>query len=161
MALQVRIIGLEKFSALAKTTAEMRSKVHSGLLQRMRLLGEAVKARAQEKYLAGRPGLNVVTGNLSSRISYSVKDEGNSMSVEVGTNVIYGKVHEYGKTIRPVNGKYLSFIGREGKRVFVRQVVIPPRPWLRPSIQEELPIFAKRVDEFLKSAAKEALSGVQ
>lgn len=158
MPLQMKIVGFEKFKGLSANASKMRERVRSGTLDRMRLLGESIKNRAQTKYLAGRPGLNVVTGRLSSSINYEVSGEGDSLTLRVGTNVVYGKVHEYGMTIRPTSGKFLSWVGPGGKRVFARQVVIPPRPWLRPSIEEEMPMFKRRVEEFLKQVAREGLN---
>ena len=45
-------------------------------------------------------------------------------------------VHQYGATIRPVRKKFLSWIDSQGRRVFARQVTIPPRPYME--ISEEV-----------------------
>jgi phage gpG-like protein len=158
MALKMKIVGMEKFAALAKNSAAMRQGFKIGMVQKVTLLGEAIRSRSVSQYLSGRPGLNVVTGRLSSSIAYDVREDGENSSLRVGTNVVYGKVHELGMTIRPKNKKFLSWVGAGGKRVFAREVTIPPRPWLRPSIEEELPIFKTRVEEFLRQVAMKGLS---
>jgi len=77
---------------------------------------------------------------------------------EVGTNVIYARVHEFGATIRAKNKPYLVFqtpteyqekevVTRSGKRrktvrrvgmhwVRVKQVTIPKRPFLGPALEQ-------------------------
>ena len=46
-------------------------------------------------------------------------------SVEVGSNLIYAAVHQFGGTIRPQNAKLLAFRGHVAK-----SVTIPARPYL-------------------------------
>lgn len=49
--------------------------------------------------------------------------------VEVGTNRVYGAVHQFGATIRPKNTPALVF-RMGGKLVHVKSVTIPARPYL-------------------------------
>lgn len=48
--------------------------------------------------------------------------------VAVGTNKVYGAVHQFGATIRP-KGRALVF-NLGGRKVFARSVTIPARPYL-------------------------------
>jgi phage virion morphogenesis protein len=51
--------------------------------------------------------------------------------VEVGTNKVYGAVHQFGATIKPKNAKALVFrLGAGGKMVRAKSVTIPARPYL-------------------------------
>jgi phage gpG-like protein len=66
-------------------------------------------------------------GNLRSRFVYVVSDDG----VEVGTNVIYAAVHQFGATIRPKKAEALVFrVGNPPRVVKARSVTIPARPVL-------------------------------
>lgn len=49
----------------------------------------------------------------------------NEKSVQVGSNLPYAAVHQFGATIRPVNAKMLYFSGHVAK-----SVTIPARPYL-------------------------------
>ena len=77
-------------------------------------------------------------GNLQNR-SYHLRDsiesgaEGNVGWL--GTNVFYGEVNELGMTIRPKKGKYLKF-QIQGQWKTVKEVIIPPRPFIRPAVEE-------------------------
>lgn len=79
----------------------------------------SIEARAQ-----GRRTL-IKSARLMQSITFNASDTG----VEVGTNVIYAAVHQFGATIRPVSKAKLSFM-LLGKRVFADQVTIPARPFL-------------------------------
>lgn len=80
------------------------------------------------------------TGRLSNSITHEATDQG----VAVGTNVLYGAIHQFGGTIRPVAGNALKFrIG--GKFVTVASVTIPARPFLGIDAEDEaeLPAIAQ------------------
>lgn len=57
----------------------------------------------------------------------------NGNTLLFGTNVVYGAIHQFGGTIKPVRGNALNVGGRLAK-----QVVIPARPWLGISAQDKL-----------------------
>ncbi len=50
--------------------------------------------------------------------------------LEVGSNLIYARIHQMGGVIRPVNAKVLSFTLADGTHVLADQVVMPARPYL-------------------------------
>ena len=53
--------------------------------------------------------------------------------VDVGTNVVYARVHEFGAVIRAKNAPFLKFqVG--GKWVQKKQVLAPARPFMRPAL---------------------------
>jgi phage gpG-like protein len=80
----------------------------------------------------GQPLRN--TGRMAG--SFTSRRDGDA--IVVGSNLrIPGRatslpaVHQYGMTIKPVNGKYLVFARPSGKGlVFAKQVVIPARPMM-------------------------------
>lgn len=65
-------------------------------------------------------------GHLRDSITY----EATSTSVEVGTNLIYAAIHQFGGTIKPVNAAALKFKLPNGAWVTAAQVTLPARPYL-------------------------------
>ncbi len=65
-------------------------------------------------------------GHLRDSIEYAATDD----KVMVGSNLPYALIHQEGGIIKPKNGKYLRFKGRSGNDVFVREVIIPARPYI-------------------------------
>lgn len=129
----------------------------SGLGPVMRDVGSTLQARIHEAMGRGqtpwgepfeplktRDGipLNRTRQHLYERITYRPTSDG----VEVGlldaeSNKI-GRVHQFGATIKPKNGKFLVFTPHGAKKpVFAKQVTIPARPFLpiRPDGQADLP----------------------
>ena len=75
---------------------------------------------------------------------------------ETGPAAIYGRIHEFGGTIKPVHGQFLSFISTKGssagQRIFVRLVVIPARPYMRPAFEDSQPKIRANFVKALKKA---------
>jgi phage gpG-like protein len=110
-------------------------------------------AEKWSKQSFGQPGHLVSrTGNLRRSINTTVQDNGKSVIGIIGTAVVYGPIHETGGTIKPIKGKYLKFaIGGNWKSV--RQVKIPARPYLTPSITENT---AKIREVIMRCVAEES-----
>lgn len=66
------------------------------------------------------------TGKLKGSITF----EATSTDVAVGTNDIRAAIHQFGGEIKPKKGKFLVFPGKDGKRVFAKKVVMPERPFI-------------------------------
>ena len=62
-------------------------------------------------------------------------------SVEVGSNLIYAAVHQFGGTIRPQNAKLLAFRGHVAK-----SVTIPARPYLGLSDEDRSEIVGRTLE---------------
>ena len=75
------------------------------------------------KHRSGKPLLD--NGHLQKSISYRVV--GNT--VEIGTNLLYARLHQFGGVIRPKNKTRLFFMLGE-RKVFARQVTVPARPFM-------------------------------
>lgn len=93
--------------------------------------GKLVLTKVGQKQVAanaaGTPGKALVdTGRLRASILADVDASG----VEVGTNVRYARVHQFGKTILPKRGPFLIFPGPSGEMIFAKRVTIPARPFM-------------------------------
>ena len=71
----------------------------------------------------------------------------------VWTNLKYAAIHEFGWIIKPRRKKYLQF-KYKGRRVKIKRVKIPKRPYLRPALQQNIrnieKIFKNNFDLLLK-----------
>lgn len=91
------------------------------------------------------------TGNLAGSIQTVLeKSDENSAEVSVGPTVIYGRIQELGGVIRPVTAKRLYWMGEDGQLRSAMVVVIPPRPYLRPAVDENEGRIWKAVSENLR-----------
>lgn len=52
---------------------------------------------------------------------------------DIGTNLEYARIQEFGGTIVPTNGPFLRWVNDAGEEVFARSVTIPAKPYLRPA----------------------------
>jgi phage virion morphogenesis protein len=88
----------------------------------------------------------------SGRLRDSINARATSDEVRVGTNVVYGAIHQLGGTIKPKNGEALVF--RMGDRViFAKSVTLPARPYLGISSEDET-MVAETVFGFLERYAR-------
>ncbi len=81
----------------------------------------------------------------TSRLLQSITYEAGDAHVEVGTNVIYAAVHQFGAVIRPVAAKALRFV-IGGREVFAQAAAIPARPFLGLDQEDEKEIEATAED---------------
>lgn len=80
-----------------------------------------------KKYNKGK--ILTLRGYLRRYIHYQIPD---SNTVEVGSNLKYAAIHQFGGVIRPKEKKALRFGGR-----LVRQVTMPARPYLGISAKDD------------------------
>lgn len=98
--------------------------------------------------------LRVQTGRLRRSITYRIETDGDRTEGLVGTNVRYGRVHELGfrgrvnvrAHARNVKGQKVAV------RAHSRQMDIPKRPFLRPSLQERWPVYERWIAKATKDA---------
>ncbi len=99
--------------------------------------------------------LHVKTGRLRRSLSMRTAGGVDTPSAEVGTNVVYAAIHEFGgqtkaHIIEAVNGKALAFMGKDGAMVF-RQVVhhpgsrMPERSFLRSTLTAQAGEIQERI----------------
>lgn len=98
--------------------------------------------RAGSNYLIGQIKINITqrplvdTGNLLNSVQEDELHLGEKAWITFGPHTVYARIHEYGGVIRPTNGKFLVFKGKDGNMVFTKSVTIPARPYIRPALDE-------------------------
>lgn len=73
------------------------------------------------------------SGHLWRNINYAAS----SREVQIGSNLIYAAIHQFGGEIRPKNGDALVFTLANGATVVAGKVTIPARPYLGISDEDE------------------------
>ncbi len=129
LTIDIKLEGLEEIKKLPK---EWTSGLAKGFRQAMIF----VEGKAKKRF--GTAGnIKARTGHYRRSISTSVKKVPGGMVGTLAGNVVYAAPHEYGATIFPKKGEYLTF-PIDGRWVRVKRVVIPKRPLLTPSITENV-----------------------
>ncbi|MDO5604798.1 MAG: phage virion morphogenesis protein [Paracoccus sp. (in: a-proteobacteria)] len=62
---------------------------------------------------------------------------GGRNSVDIGTNLHYAAIHQFGGTIQPKAGGALTFMLATGQMILVGAVTMPARPYLGISTDDE------------------------
>ena len=112
-----------------------------------------VQRSAKQNLTGGRP-LNVREGLLRSSVVVGVRGGGRDVEASIGTNIIYGAVHEKGKVIHAKRNYMVFNVG--GRWVKTRVVRIPERPWLRPALERNRQRIVQLLDEGVKATIREA-----
>lgn len=107
--------------------AALRVGIHKALIE---LEGE-VKTKLSGKVL------NVQTGTLRRSIGRKISQFGNQITGFIGTNLKYGRIHEFGGEIKIKKAKWLRFKTRDGKWHSVKKVTMPERSYLRSTLREK------------------------
>lgn len=111
---------------------------------------------ASKKRFNTPDNLNVRTGRLRTSIIGISEKSGDTYVGSVGTDVIYGRIHELGGTITPKNGPYLKF-QIDGRWMSVKSVTIPARPFLLPAITENI----DRIEEIILNSIYKEVNDVK
>ena len=119
----------------------------------MSAIGSFLETITRERFQSGqapdgtawKPSLRaLITGGKTlldtGRLVGSIVSEATDRSVEVGTNVIYAAIHQFGGTIRGKAGK-LQFRLANGQFVTKDAVTMPARPFLGVSSDDEQEIL--------------------
>lgn len=93
------------------------------------------------------------TSRLEKSVTYVTYPE--SGQVDVGTDVIYGRIHQDGGTITAKGGGYLKFIGGDGGFVQIKSVNMPKRSYLGINDQDKQVIVG-----IVQSGIRRALQGI-
>jgi len=136
--ISIQITGLDAMDKLAQAAFKGKEKLRVGLRKEVVFFGEAIVGTSREKYLSGRPGLNVMTGTLRSSINYEVSDFDKGFKLSVGTWVPYAVYHE-----QP-----------EGPGVGI----IPKRAFLAPALEDQTKPFLENVDKYLTDFLEQGLA---
>lgn len=83
----------------------------------------------------------------------SITHRASADRVEIGTNKVYARIHQFGGTIRGKNGGKLTFKLPGLGFISVDQVIIPARPFLGVSSEDETEIEALTAEYLLEDLA--------
>lgn len=126
--------------AFRKAPAKTKALLKDGLQQAALLVQNDSKRNAP-----------YMTGNLRRSITNKIE----SLSAKIGTDLVYGRIQEFGGTITPKKSKYLTF-KINGRWVRTTMSKIPPykgKGYLRPALQSNrgkiTEIFAKKLKTIL------------
>lgn len=109
--------------------------------------------------------LNVRTGRLRRSIHEKIEELPGEISGKVGTNVVYGRVHEYGfsgvesvkshlRTIKSAFGKELSEPRTFSVKAHQRHVNIPEKSFLRSALKEMEPLIKQQLSASVHRSIK-------
>lgn len=181
-----------------KLLSLMPERAKQGMVKGLLIGMYEAERTAKIKHLSGRTSraLEVRSGRLRGSIRHRVYWRGNTLVGRLGTNVIYGRIHEKGGTIVPVNRKWLTIptkhaktpvgvvrgragsfantfllkpskekpnrpmmiMQRKGKNdvvplfILKKRVQIPKRPFLRPSIDDNMGLIKNSIAKMIKEA---------
>ena len=115
-------------------------RVRESILRSANRAGAAVVARTRMR-LSGRV-LNRRSGALLNSVTYNIQPSAGAVRilVEAGRGLKYGRIHEFGGTIRPRSPSGLLRFKIGQNWISARRVVMPKRPYLGPSVDE---VFAQ------------------
>lgn len=133
--IDIQVTGAEE---LRLRLTSMTDKMIVSLQRGMTTAMIELQAYVKNSKLSGQV-LRVKTGNLRSSINQQVDVNGEVVTGSVGTNVIYGRVHEYG-------GNFTRF----GKKAGDYTVHFPERSFLRSSLQDRRDIILATLENSIK-----------
>ena len=117
---------LNRFPDLVKTG--LRAGVNKSMV--------VVQRRAKESF--GQPGnLNTISGRLRSSITIGTKVVGSRVIGEIGSNVVYSRIHE------------LSGYAGPNRRVFIRE-----RPYLTPAFERSAEEILNIISESIRKSVE-------
>lgn len=109
-------------------------------------------------YLAAS-SLRRISGMLANSITHKVLAGSTGVEATIGTNLLYGRIHELGGIIRAKNSPFLVFKTEDGMWHRVKSVEMPARPFLMPALLSNEKAILNYYDETFWSKLKEG--GIQ
>lgn len=140
VAIEMQFRGIEEAErAIAALTGFERVELMETIgrtvqLQTRRRISTEKESPEGEAWKPNRKGSDILknTGRLHESIDYIAQGD----QVEIGTPLIYARIHQDGGTIVPKNSKALAFaVGNA--TVFAKSVTIPARPYIGLSSDNE------------------------
>jgi phage gpG-like protein len=150
---------------LVKTLTQAATGARKAIMRGVLKGALRVESTAKRIVYAGHPDhLEGDKGLLRRSITH--REDDSKLAVDVGSNVVYARIHELGGVIVPVNSRYLVFrpndfapaerniggkIVKYNKRtaseelIFATKVTMPARPYLGPALEEEGPHISEDV----------------
>lgn len=132
----ITVIKMPDFGRIKLTADEMGKAALAG--------GHVIEANA--KINANNVFSSNATNTLAGSIQTVLKNaSANHAETSTGPSVVYGRIQELGGTIKPVHAKMLHWISDTGEHIFANVVHLPPRPYLRPAVDEHKDDIGKAV----------------
>lgn len=136
-----------QLKGIARKLAETSKLVTSGDMSRV--LAETARDLVDEGFAESKAPDGTPWAPLSMRDGQPLRDtrrlqssftyQTNARGFELGTNVEYAAIHQFGGTITPKRAKRLRFAGPNGAPVFASSVRIPARPMLPKTVSPNSP----------------------
>lgn len=173
MPIKVEVIGGEKLDALGEFYRRTTNTIPGRLAQATLAFLIKAEGTAKKNYLTGpRPQkLAVGKGRLRASITERVRLSGNNIEGVLGTNVKYARIHELGGQIQKTPRMRAFFWAKfrdtgedfwKGMALSKKTVInIPARPFLAPSVQDELPAFERSIAATLQQGLSHGDQNVQ
>ncbi len=125
------------------------------------ILETAARSGAQIVLNAARNNVKgqglIITRTLSRSLHMETAEKSRFRAViNVGTNLVYAAIHEYGGIIRPKVKQFLRFV-IDGRVIFAKAVQIPARPYLRPGYKENKQNVINEIREVMRIAILKAV----
>lgn len=110
------------------------------LLKAAQAGGHVIMTHAKINAEKNFSGASTQSAGLSGSIIVQVDEASEtSASVNVGPTVVYGRIQELGGVIKPVFARMLHWVDpKTGEHRVAGRVTIPPRPYLRPAVDENI-----------------------
>lgn len=136
-----------------------RANMLAALKTEIRRIAVDVSAHVKDKKLSGQ-ALNVQSGRLRRSINFRVAESSTGVEAKVGTNVEYGRVHEFGfsgtvnvkEHMRRAQTAYMV-------RAHTRRVNLPERSFLRSTLSEMRSEIDQRIARVVAQAIASGNSG--
>lgn len=130
-----------------RITAKLKAAMVAGVNQTM----AAAVARAKRSH-NWRNRTGTLEGSIDV-VEFAKPVQGGVRGVWGSRDVRYALIHEIGGTIRPKRARALFIRDVLGDiSAVVKEVTIPPRPYLRPAADAEYPNLAARIRKALRSS---------
>lgn len=143
-------------------------RLHANMVRVVTRLSLEVQTAVKEGKLSGQ-ALHNRTGTLRRSINRVVQDDGRNVIAQVGTNVRYAAIHEYGfdgivnvrehtrRSARQLAVGRKKQVGKSGGEITVRahtmHMHMPERSFLRSTLRERV----AKIRSEIKTAAREAI----
>ena len=131
---------------VASAISQMIDRTRQSVYKEMLAVTTDLAGYVKREKLSGQV-LRRVSGDLSRSVSSNTTINGDIILGTVGTNLFYGRVHEYGFSGNVAVSAHTrkSKYGMQNVRAHTRNMRFPERSFLRTSLKEQLPDIRQRL----------------
>jgi len=167
--------GQVKMEEVRRRLEQWSKKAPESVKKALMFAADMVIATSKRDFFAKGGGeggalLHSRSGRLQRSLHRTVEVTPGAVKAEVGTNLIYARIHELGGEIRPVRAKYLHFViggsrvsaarTEGGTHIFTKLVRMPPRPYLSTALAKDRPKLPRVIlQHLMKDIEKEMRGG--